>query len=950
MRMSAKFGVFVSHCVLVVIAGLLFSLFLLAEAATAGQETVASIVGQVTDESGAAVPGVTVTAKSPALQVPEVISVTNEHGEYRLMPLPIGTYSVEYLLSGFQSIRREDLRLTVGFVAKVDVVLKVGSLEETVTVSGASPVVDVTSTTTRTELTREVLDLVPSGRNGITALLTQTPGVRSNFDVGGSNFVAVPSFRAYGQDAESWQTLEGVMTASAKANQSGNQWDYSVIEEARVQAVGSEVDVPLRGVALSAVLKSGGNDFHGSGWLSLTNAKLQSNNLDASLIAQGLTSGNKLEHRWDVNGDLGGRIIRDKLWFYVGGRARASVDDYAGAFKPDGSPAQRLQNMTYGSAKSSYQLSRSNQIIAVFQHVTKREISGSSVFVPWESRTDNDYKQQIGKVEWQALKGSSLMTSLQYGRWQWNGVYIGHAPGKPATLDIGTLQQSGDSLATGNLPVENRDHATGRLTWYRPDMFLGNHEFKTGFDLMAATISRAWASREFNYRLKFNNGVPYQIEAFNYPDVPNGNNAYLAFYVKDNWVIARRLTLNLGIRYAHDKGFVPAQCHEAGDFAPAACFPRVDFNTWNSFAPRLSFAYDIAGSGKTVVKGGWGRFDHMREIEEVQPANKNIATVTTYKWRDLNGNRDYNPGEFILDPNGSDFVSVTVKDSGLFSNGVANPNEKQPMTDQFSLSLERELAQNLAVRATGIYTMAKNVYRTLNTLRPYEAYNIPISNPDPGPDGKVGTADDPGTVITYYDYPAALAGRLFQQPTLFNPPGQDQTYKSFELTGSKRLSRGWQFMAAYSATKINAPFPDVATYDPNAEIFTANNTWEWSGKVSGTYLFRYGLTAAAFFDHRSGTPGARQVLFTGGKQIPSLLVNVEPVGTRRLPNTNTLDLRLEKTLRPARGGRVTVRLNVYNALNVNTVNAWTLQSGASFLKATAYIPPRFFEFGASYNF
>ena len=947
--LGAKFGVSRGHHVLFVIAGLLFSLFLLAEAATAGQESTASIVGQVMDESGAAMPGVTVSAASPALQVPEVMSITNERGDYRIAPLPIGTYTVTYTLAGFQSVQRKELRLTVGFVAKVDVVLKLGTFDEAVTVSGASPVVDVTSTTTRTELTREVLDLIPSGRNGITALLTQTPGVRSNLDVGGSNFVAVPSFRAFGQDAESWQTFEGVMTASSKDTQSGNQWDYSVIEEARVQAVGAEVDIASRGVALTAIMKSGGNDFHGSGWASLTDTRLQSNNLDESLVAQGLRSGNKLEYRWDLSADVGGRIIHDKLWFYVGGRARASVDDYAGVFKPDGSPAQRLQNMTYGSEKLSYQLNSSNKFVGVIQHVTKREISGSSVFVPWESRTDNDYKQQIGKIEWQAVKGSSLMTSLQYGRWQWNGVYTNHAPGQPATIDIGTLKQSGESLAAGNIPSEWRDHTTGRVTWYRPDMFLGNHEFKGGFDLMAATISRAWVSREFNYRLRFNNGVPFQIETFNYPVVPDTSNRYLSLYLKDNWVIARRLTLSLGVRYAHDRGFVPEQCHGGGDFVAAACYPKVDFNTWNTIAPRLSFAYDIGG-GKTVVKGGWGRFDHMREIEELQPANKNIASATTYRWRDLNGNRDYNPGEFDVNPNGPDFVSVAVRDSGLFSNGVPNPKEKEPKVDQFSLSLERELISNLAVRISGIYSRSFNVYRVLNTLRPYEAYNIPISNPDPGPDGRVGTADDPGRVITYYDYPAALAGRLFQQPTLFNPPGQDQTFKSIELAGSKRLSKGWQFMASYSATKSNAPSRDGSSFDPNSEIFAANHTWEWSGKGSGTYTFPREVIVSAFFDHRSGTAQARQVLFTGGRQIPSIVLNVEPLGTRRLPNTNLLDLRLEKRLRLPRVGKVAVRLNIYNALNVNTITAQTLQSGPNFLRPTAFVPPRFLEFGVSYNF
>lgn len=956
--MRAKFGVSRSHCVLVVTASLLFSMFLLAQAATAGQESAASIVGQVKDESGATIPGVTVTATSPALQMPQLVTVTNELGEYRLTPLPIGTYAVEYTLSGFQTVRREELRLTVGFVAKVDVVLKIGTLEETVTVSGASPVVDVTSTTTRTELTREVLDLIPSGRNGLTSLLTMTPGVRSNFDVGGSNFNAVPSFHAYGQDAESWQTLEGVLTSSPKSNQSGNQWDFTVLEEARVQAAGADVDVPSRGVALTAILKSGGNDFHGTSWLGGTNDSLQGNNLDSALAAAGLTSGNKLENRWDASGDLGGRIIRDKLWFYGGLRKRQGIDDYAGAFMPDGSPATHLQMFEYATWKNSYQLSQSNRIVGFYQWTGKHEISGASVLNPYESSTDNTYRQHIYKFEWQAVKGNSLSTSLQFGSWDWNSVYITHAPGQVAWNDIVTLKSGGDGLSTGNRPVEKRKHITGRLTWYKPDMFYGNHEFKAGFDVLGSYISRAWVSRDFNYQLKFNNGVPYQIVAFNYPVVPQGNSAYTGLWVKDNWVIARRFTASLGIRFSHDSGYVPEQCRVDAapvEFGPAQCWPRIDFNTWNTFAPRASFAYDIGGGGKTVVKGGWGRYDHMRQIDELQPANKNIATNSTYTWHDLNGNQDYNTGEVNTSPNSPDFVSVSVRDSGSFANGVMNPNEKEPKADQFDLSLERELMTNLAVRVSALYSYNFNNYLSLNTKRAWTDYNVTLTKPDPGPDGKVGTTDDPGTTITYWEYPTTLAGSAFQVPELSNPPGANQSYKSIEFAAIKRMSKGWQFQASYSATKIHMPITAatanaLADYNPNAFINTANNTWEWGLKVSGTYVFPFQIATSAFFNSLSGVPQARTVLFTGGRTIPSIVLNVEPLGSLFLPTTNTLDIRMEKTLTLPKSGKLTVRATIYNATNINTITARTVQSGANYLRPTAFVPPRFFEFGASYNF
>jgi hypothetical protein len=167
-------------------------LMMFAGSVITGQEA-AGIIGQVTDESGAVLPGVTVTVTGPALQIPSVVAVSDQRGEYRLVPLPIGTYTVEYTLPGFQTVRREGIRLTVGFTAKIDIGLKVGSLAETITVSGATPVVDVRSTTATTQLTRETIELLPSSRNGIVSILAQAPGVRTLRDIGGSSLNTVPT-------------------------------------------------------------------------------------------------------------------------------------------------------------------------------------------------------------------------------------------------------------------------------------------------------------------------------------------------------------------------------------------------------------------------------------------------------------------------------------------------------------------------------------------------------------------------------------------------------------------------------------------------------------------------------------------------------------------------------------------------------------------------------------
>ena len=256
--------------------------------ATAGQQE-AMIYGVVTDESGAVLPGVTVTATSPALQVPSMAAVSGPDGAYRLTPLPIGIYQLDYTLQGFQTVRHQSLRLTAGFAMKLDARMAVGSLAETITVSGASPVVDVTQTSSGTVLTSETLELTPTARQGLNTLYAQVPGVRSMLDVGGSSLNQEPVVSSFGQAGGPTQAaLEGVVTRFAA------YWNYLSVEEAQVSTVGSTAEMEARGVQVNAIVKSGGNQFHGEAGFTL-GGRLERNNICGELQAQGITAGNDVK-------------------------------------------------------------------------------------------------------------------------------------------------------------------------------------------------------------------------------------------------------------------------------------------------------------------------------------------------------------------------------------------------------------------------------------------------------------------------------------------------------------------------------------------------------------------------------------------------------------------------------------------------------------------------------
>jgi hypothetical protein len=921
-------------------------------------QTSGSIVGRVTDDTGAVLPGVTVTAVSPALQIPEVSAITDGQGDYRITPLPIGAYQLSFALTGFQTIRREGVRLTAGFVARIDVVMKIGGIEESVLVSSASPTVDVSSTGPVTVLTKETMEIVPSSRSGIITLMNQSPSVRSQLDVGGSQTHQLPAMRVYGiaAQANSWLVLDGVVATDAgQTGGGGSYFDYASFEEVRMQTVSNDVETPNRGINLNLIVKSGGNDFHGTAFWDHTGHALQSQNLDDGLRAQGITSPNKLVRRFAGGGDIGGRIVLNKLWFYSGVRGRLNRENPLGVYAPDGSPGIVDQSQFMITNKVSYQMNRTHRF--VFFDYYQRLIKDDPVTVnqAYETKQNNFQPQHTTKGEWQGVAGNSLVASVQVSRWRVH-VYHNVKNGTgPQSADIFTNYIWGVGPDAANVVNHYRPWAShGALTWFRPNLFMGNHEFKAGFDDVKTTSGRGWDARPENvggdYALRFNNGRPIQFVAFNAPNFPWTTIHHSAMFFADKWSPARNLTLNLGIRWARDDGYIPAQCREGGTFFTPNCSDHIQAATQYSWSPRLYFTYDITGDGKTALKGGWGRFSDWRNGNHVLPFNPNVALQRVYTWRDLNDNRDYDPGEVNLDLSGPDFVEEVGRGNAAISQSVANIDEPQTKEDMFSLSLERELAANFAVRATGVFSRRFDVIRTANLKRPPEVYTIANTRPDPGPDGRVNTADDTGQMLTWWEYPAQYRPVQFQQNTRVADPNADETFKTIEMTASKRLSNGWQVLASYSATHSDIPVPADSNINPNIEILAENRTWEWLARASGAYVFPADVMFSANFEHRSGDVQARTVSLTGGGTIPTITLRAEPIGALRMPHQNVLDMRVAKrwALRP--GQTVEGQINCYNVLNANTVTARTIQSGPNYLRPTAILAARILSFTVTFTY
>ena len=467
-------------------------------------------------------------------------------------------------------MRQEGIRLDLGAQAKLDIVLKVGALSETVTVSGASPVVDVTATSASTQFTRETLELTPTSRNGAISLMVQAPGVRApgRLDVGGGTVGDTPEFASFGQPIESFMAMEGLVTSDNRIQtQGGNYFDYNAMEEAKVQTISNGPEIPSRGPALTMLLKSGGNLFHGGGSYAYSSEHTESNNIDDKLRSQGITEGNPLLSRTDQGLDIGGRIVRDKLWFYTSGRYRPQDVIQLGTYKPDGTPGNGYKAEILLNQKISYQPRQSTRLVFWNQWVQKYHYADTLTrFQAWSVRGDRvpPIRSLTWKGEWQEVK-NNLVMSVLFGRWTWTGgqnaEFVGrteaaeaagvpqgleirmfndesHGGGAPARRDLTSQWQDGQAPFGGSWNDIWRYTSKATVSYYKSNLLAGNHEFKAGFEHTPAAFIQGNGDRgkAGQYSLIFTGGAtgqvgtPTQIELYNYPVIPQNNNTYTSLY------------------------------------------------------------------------------------------------------------------------------------------------------------------------------------------------------------------------------------------------------------------------------------------------------------------------------------------------------------------------------------------------------------------------------------
>ena len=647
------------------LVAMFFGILMMAPGSAVAQTATGTIAGAVTDTTGGVLPGATVEVRSTALIEGVRAASTDGAGLYQIIALPPGEYTVTFGLPGFRTVIREDIRLTTGFTANVDAELDVGAVEETITVSGQSPLVDVQQATQQQSLTRDVIDEVPSGRSWANYVVLIPGVITSTVDVGGSGATssANPSLSIHGSFSQETPLLVEGMSYSnlngVSGSVSGPQlMNTGMIEEVSVQSSGITAEVQAGGLRPDVILKQGANQFSTAIYAGFSDQSFYGDNIDAAQAAQGFSRSDIADNNYDVTFGTGGAIVQDKLWFYFSYRTFGLDNIPAGAqwTKPgtetniiwepdltrlDDPPRETLKNQNF-DLRLTWQTTEQSKL-SLYANRMPRGIdnNGLSAVRTVEATSRFDAKQNgIFQANWTWAASNRLLVEIgqtyKPDKWTfvpYGGVFDTH--GTVAVVqDVGTgIRSRASTSGTSILGKQYNGKASVSYV-------TGSHNFKVGTTWLWGIRDDYRLTNPLEYRLSA--GVPYQIRMRTTPfKSVEKVDANIGIYAQEQYTLDR-LTANVGVRFDSLKGSYPEQYWPGSRFVGERRFAGVDnLPNWKDVSPRLGVTYDVFGTGRTALKWSLGKYMESQAAEIaalVNPMRSNSGSLTTRSWTDTNGN------------------------------------------------------------------------------------------------------------------------------------------------------------------------------------------------------------------------------------------------------------------------------------------------------------------------
>jgi hypothetical protein len=966
------------------------------------------IAGMVKDTSGAVLPGVIVEASSPALIERVRSAATDAQGQYKILDLRPGTYVVTFTLPGFSTLKREDVELSAQFTATVNVEMKIGTLEETVVVNAASPVVDVQNVIKRQVIGQDTIASMPTSKNWSTIGI-MTVGVYSNQnDVGGSAGEHQNQLKAHGGSFnDRLVQLDGLMNANMACNYSctGLSTNDASTQELSYELGAISAEVGGGGVRVNIIPKEGGNRFSGSAFGNFANSSLQGNNVDDTLRAQGITTADSIRKIYDSSFAFGGPLKKDKLWFWTAHRfwgyeqVRTNTfyekDQSTFVFTPDLSrPGTETQRSLSDDIRLTWQISPKNKLSG-YANISPRETNHWTLVSTEQPDASN--LQQLPKNNFETVRFSSTVTSK---------LLFEAAAG--VMNETWTREPVQDSSTSTGYPVTelttgvnfraysgtfSRNYTSLRSYRSSINYVTGSHAFKTGMTLQQGPADTdVWTNNDT--ALTVRNGQPFQVTVRTTPYTTHETLvADLGLYAQDTWTV-RRLTANAGLRFDYLNNRVEAQDAPGGTWIGPRHYDALsDVPNFKDLSPRLGVAYDLFGNGKTAVKATLSRYVQTSTVSTARllnPINTSVNT-TTRSWTDTN--HDGIPQLSELGPLvNSSFGQVSV--ATQYAPDTVQGFDKRRNNWEVTTTLSHELLPRVSTeisyfrRAQGHFTTTHNLDVSPSDFQPY-CVTAPVDPrlPNGGGNQVCGLYDIVPTKFglsshNIVDFVDNFGGK---QVEVFN--GVDAAVNArirsdLFLTGG--LATGNTHFNNCDAFVDNpktgfgivtsTTLPSTPGTGTTFQYCDYDTSWLTQVKATGAYTLPWqqiqisavlqnlpGQMILAYWNitQADAMPSLGRPL-SGGANTSRVVPLIKP-GTEYTPRRTQLDLRLTKNLSLRSSQKLQVMADIFNLTNSNAAVGATSNAGeppaainttygSAWLKPLNILQARYVKFGAQLQF
>jgi Carboxypeptidase regulatory-like domain len=938
----------------------------------------ASITGVIKDASGAVLPGVTVEAASDVLIEKVRSAVSDANGQYRIEDLRPGTYAVTFKLTGFSTVVRQGIELSGSFTAKVDADLKVGGVQETITVTGESPIVDVVNARKQSTIPQDAIAAIPTARlyHSIAALV---PGISmTTQDVGGIAGPTTVTFSMRGGPGNEGRLTVDGMSLGASLN--GTGVSYTVADVGNAQEIvfttaGQMGEAEVAGPAMNLVPRQGGNKYAGTFFVNGAPGEFQQSN-SAKAIAAGLTAPQELLKIWDVNGGLGGPIQRDRLWFfatvrYQGNRKTAPSFFNANENDPTKwtyvkSTRQAIDDGTWKNANINLTLQATPRNKFNFgwdeqQLCTSCLGSTAAATTAPEAHYNNHAWPRVERITWSSPWTNKLLFEAGWGANLIDNYGTRANVSRYSELiPVTELCQQG-CAANGGIPG-----LTYRSTAVVP--FVGAYEADSDVWSWRASATHVSGGRSLKFGYvgtqivnhfaqvrmndqwlgySFNNGQPFSFNQYVGPAMQNTHVTVHGLYAQEQWTL-NRFTLSGAVRWDHTAGSFPEQTIGPNPWVPTQIIvPKTKGTQYDDLTPRAAVVYDLFKNGKTALKFNVGKYLAAADGSSItggltNPLANYVTNSGARTWIDQNTN-------FVVDcnvngvlpnasvdnrPTGGDFCGQGNLNFGNFVTPTTRYDaailtgwSKRPYDWNFGWQVQQELLPRLSVevgyfrRIFGNFAVTDNLDQSIFGTAQLTA---PSDSRLPNGGGN--------TIGTIYNVDPTQSGRTNNLVNLSDNLGvkQVQHWNGVEVNFNARVRQGLTLQGGTStgrtsidSCEVRAKFPETALLNPYCHV---DNPFLTQARGFASYIVpKIDVALSTTFQSLPGSNLSANYAFTNAAVTPllgrplsgnaqNITVNLIPTGTLQGDRTNQIDIRAGKVIRFG-GYRTQFSVDVYNLLN-----------------------------------